>query len=142
MMTKNEALKILKSWNGGIFVESKDGNLSHGYLFSEVTEAISLAITALTEKVQDQWIPVSKKLPPVNSEVIVTDRDVLTSYQATYVGNGYWECDNGLFNDRIVAWKWFPEPYNESENNGQKAIEDMQYCERYEQAYNPDDGSM
>ena len=64
----------------------------------------------------DRWIPVSEKLPPVNSEVIVTDRNVLTSYQATYVGNDYWECDNGTFNDRIVAWKWFPETYKERED--------------------------
>lgn len=87
---------------------------------SDLYYALQIAVDSIEElkerREADKWILVSKKLPPVNSEVIVTDRDVLTSYQATYVGNGYWECDNGTFNDRIVAWKWFPETYKESEN--------------------------
>ena len=66
---------------------------------------------ALNEKPQDKWIPVSERLPERYKEVIVTDIETSGTYQSRYVGNGYWECDNGTLKNRIIAWQPLPEPY-------------------------------
>jgi len=64
-----------------------------------------------------RWIPVSERLPEKYEEVIVTDVEVSDTYQSQYIGNGYWECDNGAFTNRIIAWMPLPEPYKaESED--------------------------
>ena len=67
---------------------------------------------------KQKWIPVSERLPEKYKAVIVTDIETNDTYQSQYVGNGYWECDNGLFMDRIIAWMPLPEPYKaESEES-------------------------
>lgn len=62
-----------------------------------------------------EWIPVSERLPEECKNVIVTDIETSDTYQSQYMGNGYWDCDNGYFRNRIVAWMPLPEPYNEKE---------------------------
>ena len=64
-----------------------------------------------------RWIPVSERLPEKYKEVIVTDIETNDTYQSRYVGNGYWECDNGLFTNRIIAWMPLPEPMKVGEAN-------------------------
>lgn len=58
-----------------------------------------------------RWIPVSEGLPERYKEVIVTDIETSDTYLSRYIGNGYWECDNGLFKNRIIAWQPKPKPY-------------------------------
>ena len=58
-----------------------------------------------------KWIPVSERLPEINKEVIVTDIEVSDTYISYYLGNNYWQCDNGTYEDRIIAWMPLPEPY-------------------------------
>lgn len=60
---------------------------------------------------QTRWIPVSERLPEIHKEVIVTDIETSDAYQSRYIGDGHWECDNGLFKNRIIAWMPLPEPY-------------------------------
>lgn len=74
------------------------------------------------ERSQDNWIPVSEGLPEINKEVIVTDIEVSTTYTSRYIGNGYWECDNGSFKDRIIAWQEKPKTYKETDNEQQSSI--------------------
>ena len=57
------------------------------------------------------WIPVSEKLPERYKEVIVTDIETSDTYVSRYIGDGDWECDNGTFKNRIIAWQPLPEPY-------------------------------
>jgi len=64
---------------------------------------------------QGEWIPVSEKLPERYKEVIVTDIETTNTYQSRYIGNGYWECDNGTLKNRIIAWQELPRPYKEKE---------------------------
>ena len=63
------------------------------------------------ERQQSAWIPVTERLPERDKEVIVTDIETIDTYQSRYVGNGYWECDNGTLKNRIIAWMPLPEPY-------------------------------
>lgn len=56
----------------------------------------------------NKWIPVSERLPEQYKEVIVTDIETSETYLSRYIGNEYWECDNGLFKNRIIAWQ--PKP--------------------------------
>lgn len=61
------------------------------------------------------WIPVSERLPERYKVVIVTDIETSDTYQSRYIGNGYWECDNGTLKNRIIAWMPLPEPYEKEE---------------------------
>ncbi len=74
------------------------------------------ALPSITPKPKTgKWILVSERLPEEYREIIVTDVETSATYLSRYIGDGYWECDNGLFKDRIIAWMPLPEPYEESE---------------------------
>lgn len=81
------------------------------YLYRGKTIREWIAIIA-----KNAWIPVSERLPERHKEVIVTDIETSDTYQSQYIGNGYWECDNGILKNRIIAWMPLPEPYKERAN--------------------------
>ena len=66
---------------------------------------------------ESKWIPVrDERFPEQHKEVIVTDVETNDSYLSRYIGDGYWECDNGLFKGRIIAWMPKPKPYEQQES--------------------------
>ena len=103
-MNKQEAIQILSTRD------------AHGVLCgytSGATEALDMAIEAL----QDDWIPVSERLPEDGYEVDGDNRFLVTQsnssvgiYVFNYNGNSevYWKRN-------VVAWKPLPDPYVESE---------------------------
>ena len=96
-MTREQAIKWLKTFKGNTGM-------------TELSQAFDVAIAALSAEPM-RWIPVSERLPKQYKEVVVTDIETSDTYQSRYIGDGYWECDNGLFKNRIIAWMPLPAPY-------------------------------
>lgn len=71
---------------------------------------------------EEEWIPVSERLPEIEDDVIVTDIETSNTYQAYYIGNGFWDCDNGVFNNRVIAWQPLPEPYKGPHDHSDEPI--------------------
>lgn len=130
-MTFEEAIKIGKTRQECLRAQN-DGrckcNLIPNYCIKgceyntsdkEYDEFETLAIKALEQQLRDDivskektdWTPVSEGLPKLYEEVIVTDIETSDTYVSRYVGNEYWECDNGLYQNRIIAWQPKPKPY-------------------------------
>ena len=54
-MTYEEMLKILKSWDGAMFIERQEGNMGFGYRGTVSTKAINKAVKIL-ETHKEEWI--------------------------------------------------------------------------------------
>lgn len=107
-MTNDDAIVILTLVINLLQYEVNDNN-------NRIIEAVNLAIDNLkTTRPKGEWIPISERLPDRHYEVIVTDAETNETYVSQYLGNGYWECDNGTFRNRIIAWQPLPEPYKEA----------------------------
>lgn len=72
----------------------------------EYDEALDMAIEAL----QDDWIPVSERLPEKDELVLVTVwNDVITAWRNRYGG---WESAEDMYGKGdVTAWMPLPEPY-------------------------------
>ena len=100
-----KAIENLKN----ILEEATETDYSVCYVTSEDADTLKVAIQVLEQ--EPKWIPVSARLPEQYKAVIVTDIETSDTYQSRYIGNGYWECDNGLFMNRIIAWMPLPKTY-------------------------------
>ena len=66
-MTNKEALEILKSWDGYMFLEREEGCVGYSYKKEVSQEAIDTAIRALQhETPEGKWVVT--KLPSIHSE--------------------------------------------------------------------------
>lgn len=89
--------------------------------------AINLAIKALEERPQGEWIPVSERLPDDMQKVLVWFEyyrygDYNCMYQTYgfgYFYDGKWSSfingETGWQDARIIAWMPLPEPYKEDD---------------------------
>ena len=79
---------------------------------SETKKMFRMAISALEKQEQDRWILVAKDGNPKESDgylVSSNDKIVFVLYYSLEHG---WD---GWWNDRIIAWRPLPEPYQEEE---------------------------
>ena len=97
--------------------EAKNERIANYKRLAEEHRQLAVWLTELKQlREQTEWITVSKRLPERYKEVIVTDVETSDTYLSRYIGNEYWECDNGPFKNRIIAWQPKPKPYKEEEN--------------------------
>ena len=109
-MTNNEAIEILKSWDGCIFLEREEASVGYSYNKEISQEAIALAIKALKER-QDEWVPVSERLPEETlNSVIGWDAYRERCVFVQYIG-GHFQITGRAESFNIVAWQPLPEPY-------------------------------
>ena len=90
---------------------------AHAFLNENaINGAIDKAICALEKQEQDMWIPVTERLPELDTEVLTTDQygDVL---QATYIewcgSERFVSAEESITIEDVIAWKPLPEPYQE-----------------------------
>ena len=114
-MKREEALRIIK--------ECKEKGFKHTfYTLNEYHTALDVAIKALE---QENWIPVSERLPEEREWYLAVFKEKDTDYQliprvADYIGENNWRIidEDGLVKEyrdilECVAWMPLPESYKE-----------------------------
>jgi len=98
-------------------------NLNHiyGMVAPDIQRSLDVAFKAMEK--QNDWIPVSERLPKDRNLVLVTAywHETYQVMQASYFGegekNGWWcvpfnNCGKHMRNDlHVIAWQPLPEPY-------------------------------
>jgi hypothetical protein len=81
-------------------------------------EALDMAIFALKKLEEDRWIPVTERLPELDTDVLITDQygDV---WQAAYVDwcgiERFVSAEESITLEDVIAWKPLPEAYKTEE---------------------------
>ncbi len=101
-MTREEAIKILQ---GAI----KKPNTKDGYL----GQALDMAIKALEQEPKTGWIPVSKRLPEDDNDVLVqmNDYSMMVDFIAASSSGWFWAEKDDL----PIAWMPLPDPFEPQE---------------------------
>lgn len=106
-MENREAIKYI-NWMRDKFITDKP------------LEACDLAISALEKQEQDRWIPVTERLPELDTDVLITDQygDV---WQATYIDwcgdERFVTAEESITIEVVVAWRPLPEAYKAEEES-------------------------
>lgn len=107
-MTREEAIEMLKALD--MMLRSPDGEP-----ISDVCDALGMAIKAL----QDDWIPVSERLPEKNGNYIVSLEDAVDTSASFFNGKWFMQAFDSISREygehEVFAWKPLPAPYKESE---------------------------
>ena len=85
--------------------------------------ALDLAIKALKERPQDEWVPIGERLPDYMEDTLVTiqvnNRE--PKVRSGFYAHGYFHNDNGdtwNWNDpEVKAWMSLPKAYKETDND-------------------------
>ena len=85
----------------------------------------NMAISALTQQLNNGWIPVSERLPEEKESPITND---YYTYEVTYIsrigidiryysfGGGHWWHGCACMDGYVTAWRERPEPYKEDKD--------------------------
>lgn len=111
-MTREEAIDILKDWDGYFIGHSSD----------DVNEALDMAIKALEQ--EPRWIPVSEELPKRTGWYLITFKVYGGGYAVSDLcyrkPENYWtgkDISKKVFdNDEVIAWMPLPKPYEPQES--------------------------
>ena len=102
-MTRDEAVEKLEAFAPMVVDDTR--------------EAIDMAIEAL----QDDWIPVSERLPEKNGYYIVSLEDAVDPCASFYNGKWYYvafDCVSKEYREHeVIAWMPLPAPYKGGEEN-------------------------
>ena len=112
-MTNREAIKIINQydmnfhWNDGEPIPAE-----------QLAEAFDLAISALEKQERDRWIPVTERLPELESEVLVTDEygEIRHADYSDWLGKAKFRTvEESMTLEDVKAWRPLPAPYQEDE---------------------------
>jgi len=104
-------------------------------------------------RTETRWIPVSER-PPHTSGIYNVTREFSDGFEcrnisdSCYYDGETWYDDTRINHERryltdVVAWMPLPEPYKgETDNDYDRAVEQMEHDTLYEPTYNSEDGSM
>ena len=84
----------------------------------DLSEAVTLAISALERQEQDRWIPVTERLPELESEVLVTDEygEIRHADYSDWLGKAEFRTvEESMTLEDVKAWRPLPAPYQEDE---------------------------
>ena len=118
-MTNKEAIVIISE-------------LIEFYESENLKEAFRLAVNALEERPQGEWIPVSERLPDNETEVLfqyeygqlmrvgyhIHDSTIYPFGYEDENETGWYDSEDNFIcgSDEVIAWIPLPEPYKEAEN--------------------------
>lgn len=108
MIDEKKLLEKLGAWYGSL---SPRMNIQDSIKCDVIDNVMTMIEDA--EKV-DEWIPVSKSLPEIEMEVIVSCKDHITGY--SYVDIDYRNRKGGkwtYFRQDVIAWKPLPKAFEE-----------------------------
>ena len=84
----------------------------------QIDGAVAFVISALKKQEQDRWIPVTERLPELESEVLVTDSfgELVHAFYIEWCGReGFVSAEESKTVEPVKAWRPLPEPYTEGE---------------------------
>ena len=86
---------------------------------SKQYEALTIAIATLKKQEQDRWIPVTERLPELESEVLVTDEygEIRHADYSDWLGKAEFRTvEESMTLEDVKAWRPLPAPYQEDES--------------------------
>ena len=103
-MTREEAIDVFK----------------HNYpssCFTDLFEAVEIAIQALSAQPEPRWIPVSDRLPEKSGQYYVSGGDKVWICEFLIIPNFIGGWCNDASNPVVQAWMPLPEPYKEDKDD-------------------------
>lgn len=90
-------------------------SLSHSDMELEFDKAVQMLLDCAEEKINNDWIPVTERLPEYNKEVLTCSDGGFIEIQSleNSCNGAYWEDQEGdwSYSGEVTAWMPLPQPY-------------------------------